>query len=135
MKHSPYRFQLIASVIVGLTSIAFALFFQGSEGVVGALFAQSLVLIFFATSAFVERVTRDLEPTLVMVFVMVSYMAKITLFGIFLILIVRLVPTTVYDRTTFGLSSIALALAWLGGEIKRFFSLKLHLDLPTSDTK
>lgn len=130
-----YKAQLTASSIVGVISIAISFFLKGGPGLVGALFAQFLVLVFFATSLFINRVTRDLEPTLVMVFVMVSYMAKITLFAIFLIAITRLVPESVYSRYAFGLSAIAVALAWLGGEFKSYLGLKLHLELPNQEQK
>lgn len=39
------------------------------------------------------------------------------------------------NRTTFGVTAIALTFAWLGGEIASFMKLRIHLPLPETNPK
>jgi len=38
------------------------------------------------------------------------------------------------NRTAFGVSALLVAIAWLGGEIRAFFRLRLQLSLPENST-
>jgi fructose-specific phosphotransferase system IIC component len=125
------RGALIPTVIVGVISIALSLWLKGSAGFVGALLAQFVVLIFFAANIGVARISRDLDPVMTMSLAMFSYMAKVLLLGVFLWLITTFIPAETCDRKAFALAAVAATFAWLGGEIKAYLGLKLHLQLPS----
>jgi hypothetical protein len=121
----------IPTIFIGVISIAASTWLKGSPGLVGALLAQFVVVIFFATNIGAARLTRDLDPVMTMAFAMFSYMAKVLALGVFLWLITTFVPAESCDRKAFALSAVAATFAWLGGEIKAYLALKLHLQLPS----
>jgi hypothetical protein len=61
---------------------------------------------------------------------MFSYMAKVLLLGVFLWLVTTFVSVDTCDRQAFAVSAVAATFAWLGGEIRAYLALKLHLQLP-----
>ena len=124
------RGALLPTLAIGVISIALSTWLKGSAGFVGALLAQFVVFIFFATNIGTARLTRDLDPVMTMSIAMFSYMAKVLLLGVFLWLITTFVPTDACDRKAFALSAVAATFAWLGGEIRAYLALKLHLQLP-----
>ncbi len=124
------RGALLPTLAIGVISIALSTWLKGSAGFVGALLAQFVVLIFFATNIGTARLTRDLDPVMTMSIAMLSYMAKVLLLGVFLWLITTFVPADACDRKAFALSAVAATFAWLGGEIRAYLALKLHLQLP-----
>lgn len=124
------RGAVIPTVVIALISIALSTWLKGSAGLVGALLAQLVVVIFFATNIGTARLTRDLDPVMTMSIAMFSYMAKVIMLGVFLFLITTFVPESSCDRKAFALSAVAATFAWLGGEIKAYLGLKLHLQLP-----
>jgi ATP synthase protein I len=124
------RGAVIPTVVVAVISIALSTWLKGSAGLVGALLAQLVVVIFFATNIGAARLTRDLDPVMTMSIAMFSYMAKVIMLGVFLFLITTFVPESSCDRKAFALSAVAATFAWLGGEIKAYLGLKLHLQLP-----
>ncbi len=124
------RGAVIPTVVVGIVSIAASTWLKGSAGLVGALLAQFVVVIFFATNIGAARLTRDLDPVMTMAIAMFSYMAKVLALGVFLWLITTFVSAETCDRKAFALSAVAATFAWLGGEIKAYLGLKLHLQLP-----
>jgi ATP synthase protein I len=124
------RGAVIPTVVVAVISIALSTWLKGSAGLVGALLAQLVVVIFFATNIGAARLTRDLDPVMTMSIAMFSYMAKVIMRGVFLFLITTFVPESSCDRKAFALSAVAATFAWLGGEIKAYLGLKLHLQLP-----
>jgi fructose-specific phosphotransferase system IIC component len=124
------RGALLPTLAIGVISIALSAWLKGSAGFVGALLAQFVVLIFFATNIGTARLTRDLDPVMTMSIAMFSYMAKVLLLGVFLWLITTFVPADACDRKAFALSAVAATFAWLGGEIRAYLALKLHLQLP-----
>ena len=124
------RGAVIPTIVVGVIAIGAATWFKGSAGLVGALLAQLVVVIFFAANIGVARLSRDLDPVTTMSLAMFSYMAKVLLLGVFLWLITSFVPADICDRKVFGLAAVAATFAWLGGEIRAYLGLKLHLQLP-----
>ncbi|CAN2178559.1 hypothetical protein MCEMRE196_00268 [Candidatus Nanopelagicaceae bacterium] len=125
------RGALIPTIVVGVISIVLSAWLKGSAGLVGALLAQFVVLIFFMANIGVARLSRDLDPVMTMSLAMFSYMAKVILLGVFLWLITTFIPADTCDRKAFALGAVAATFAWLGGEIKAYLGLKLHLQLPS----
>lgn len=118
------------TIIVGAIALIASTWFKGSAGFLGALLAQFVVVIFFATNIGAARLTRDLDPVMTMAIAMFSYMAKVLALGVFLWLITTFVSAEVCDRKAFALSAVAATFAWLGGEVRAYLALKLHLQLP-----
>ena len=92
--------------------------------------AQVVVVIFFLVHLLISRLSRNLDPMATMALAMFSYFAKVMVMGAFLLILTKFTSREVIDRTAFGLTALVLTAAWLGGEIKSYLSLKIHLPLP-----
>jgi len=125
-----FRGSLIPTAIVGVISLVLSTLSVGKAGLFAALLAQFIVVIFFATSLWISKLTRDADPMATMALAMASYFIKLFIFAGFLILVTKLVPVEYCNRLAFGVSSIAATFAWLGGEIAAYLKLKTHLQLP-----
>jgi hypothetical protein len=124
------RGALIPTIFTAIICLVVSSVIWGAPGAAGAFLAQFIVIAFFASNLVVARISRDLDPMMVMALAMLSYMAKIIVLGLFLFLITTFVPEELCNRKAFGLSAVAATFAWLGGEILAFLRLKLHLQLP-----
>jgi len=124
------RGALVPSLIVGLVGIVLSAFLRGSSGLLGALLAQVIVLLYFAVHLGVSALTRRMDPLTTFALAIFSYFAKIALLGVVLWALTNFTSRESIDRTSFGVVAIALTLAWLGGEIRSFLKLQLHLPLP-----
>ena len=124
------RGALIPTFIVGLIAIIVSTIVQGLPGLSGALLAQVVVLIYFLVHIFISKLSRNLDPISTMALAMFSYFAKFMLLGAFLWALTKYTSRETIDRTSFGVSAIALTFAWLGGEIASYLKLKTHLPLP-----
>lgn len=121
---------LIPSSIVALIALVLCAALRHKSGLLGALLASATVIIFFSVHLLISKISTNLDPMITMALAMFSYFAKVIVMGVFLLLITRLTSPTTVDRTSFGVSAIAIAVAWLGGEIRAFFKLRIHLPLP-----
>ena len=118
------------TIITGVLAIVFSTVFRGVSGLYGALLAQFVVVIFFIIHIAVSRMTRNLDPISTMAMALFSYFAKLFALGLLLWAIARFTDRASISRTTFGISAVALTVAWLWGEIASFMALRLHLPLP-----
>lgn len=123
----------IPAVIVAAVMVVVFMLTSGSSGAVGALLATLTVLIFFSVSLLVGLVTKDADPIGTMALAMLSYFTKLLLMAGLLIAVTRLSAPESVDRRAFGLSALAITLAWLTGEVRAFFRLRLQLPLPQVD--
>ena len=121
---------LLPTIIVGAVCIALFAVLKGLHGFYGALVAQVVVVIFFLVHLLISKLSRNLDPMATMALAMFSYFAKVMVMGAFLLLLTKFTSRDVIDRTSFGVTAIVLTAAWLGGEIKSYLSLKIHLPLP-----
>ena len=124
------RGALVPTFIVGIIAIGVSVLLRGLPGLSGALLAQAVVLIYFLVHIFISKISRNLDPMSTMALAMFSYFAKFMLLGAFLWALTKYTSRTTIDRTSFGVSAIALTFAWLGGEIASYLKLKTHLPLP-----
>ena len=118
------------TLIVGAVAIIISTFVQGRSGFTGALLAQAVVFIYFVVHIFISKISRNLDPMSTMALAMFSYFAKVMVMGAFLFVLTKFTSRDVIDRTSFGVTALVLTAAWLGGEIKSYLSLKIHLPLP-----
>jgi ATP synthase protein I len=121
---------LIPSFAVGVVGIILATIFRGRSGLLGAILAQFVVVIFFAVHLGVSAMSRKLDPLTTMALAMFSYFAKIAILGVFLWALTKYTSRQSIDRGSFGAVAIAITVAWLGGEIRSFLKLRMHLPLP-----
>ena len=121
---------LLPTVIVGIICIGLFTLLKGFHGLYGALVAQCVVVIFFLVHLLISKLSRNLDPMATMALAMFSYFAKVMVMGAFLLILTKFTSREVIDRTSFGITALVLTAAWLGGEIKSYLSLKIHLPLP-----
>ena len=121
---------LLPTIIFGPACIALFSILKGLHGFYGAMVAQVVVVIFFLVHLLISKLSRNLDPMATMALAMFSYFAKVMVMGAFLLVLTKFTSRDVIDRTSFGLTAIVLTAAWLGGEIKSYLSLKIHLPLP-----
>jgi fructose-specific phosphotransferase system IIC component len=126
------RGAFVPTLIVSLVAIAGSTFIQGASGFWGALLAQFVVIIFFVIHIAVSRMTRNLDPISTMAMAMFSYFAKLFALGALLWAIAKYTDRATINRTAFGVTAVALTIAWLWGEIASYMKLRLHLPLPNS---
>jgi ATP synthase protein I len=125
------RGALIPSLVVGVIAIMISTITQGNSGFMGALLAQLVVVMYFAVHIGVSKISRNLDPMSTMALALFSYFAKFILLGAFLYVLTRMTSRESIDRGAFGITAITLTFTWLGGEIRSYLKLKLHLPLPT----
>jgi hypothetical protein len=124
------RGAFVPTLIVSLVAIAVSSVVLGSSGLWGALLAQFVVIIFFVIHIAVSRMTRNLDPISTMAMAMFSYFAKLFALGALLWAIAKYTDRATINRTAFGVTAVALTIAWLWGEIASYMKLRLHLPLP-----
>ena len=122
------------TAVTGLISVIVSAIFAGLPGLYGALLAQFIVVIFFAVTLGVSKISKDLDPLSTMGLALFSYTTKLLFVGIFLWAITNFTERETINRTSFGIAAILLTLSWLGGEIASYMKLRIHLPLPDSST-
>ena len=122
------------TAITGLIAVIVSAIFAGLPGFYGALLAQFIVVIFFAVTLGVSKISKDLDPLSTMGLALFSYTTKLLFVGLFLWAITNFTERETINRTSFGIAAIVLTLSWLGGEIASYMKLRIHLPLPDSST-
>ena len=125
-----WRGAITPSIITALLALILGYLFRGMPGLAASALATFTVVIFFSVHLFVARVAKQLDPTSTMILAMLSYMLKISAMAVFLLLVSRLTDPSDIDRTTFALAALALATAWLAGEIRAFMKIRFVLEIP-----
>ena len=124
------RGAFVPTLIVSAVAIAVSAVIKGLSGFWGAVLAQFVVIIFFVIHIAVSRMTRNLDPISTMAMAMFSYFAKLFALGALLWAIAKYTDRSTINRTAFGITAVALTIAWLWGEIASYMKLRLHLPLP-----
>lgn len=124
------RGALVPTFAVGIVGIIAAALIRGKAGLLGALLAQLVVVMYFTVHLVVSAISRKLDPLTTFALAIFSYFAKIALLGLFLWLLTRFTSRESIDRTSFAVVALALTVAWLAGEIRSFLKLQIHLPLP-----
>lgn len=122
------------TAITGLISVIVSAIISGMPGFYGAFLAQFIVVIFFAVTLGVSKISKDLDPLSTMGLALFSYTTKLLFVGLFLWAITNFTERETINRTSFGIAAILLTLSWLGGEIASYMKLRIHLPLPGSST-
>ena len=127
------RGALIPTLTIGLISLGVFTWQKGSSGLLGALFAEVVVILFFVVHILVSKISKNLDPMATMAIAMFSYFAKLILMGAAMFAIAKFTNPETINRTAFGITAIALTFAWLGGEIRAYFKLRVTLDVGKGD--
>lgn len=124
------RGAIIPTAITGVVSIVASFTLAGLPGLYGAFLAQFIVVIFFAVTLWVSKLSKNLDPLSTMGLALFSYTTKLLLIGVFLWVLTTYTDREAINRTSFGVAAILLSLSWLGGEIASYMKLRIHLPLP-----
>jgi ATP synthase protein I len=124
------RGAIIPTAITGVVSIVASFALAGLPGLYGAFLAQFIVVIFFAVTLWVSKLSKNLDPLSTMGLALFSYTTKLLLIGVFLWVLTTYTDREAINRTSFGVAAILLSLSWLGGEIASYMKLRIHLPLP-----
>jgi hypothetical protein len=124
------RGAVIPTAITGIISIVASSVIAGLPGFYGAFLAQFIVVIFFAVTLWVSKLSKNLDPLSTMGLALFSYTTKLLLVGVFLWALTNYTDREAINRTSFGVAAILLTLSWLGGEIASYTKLRIHLPLP-----
>lgn len=125
-----WRGAIIPSTIVALLCVGGSALYRHKSGLLGALIASATVILFLAIHLGVSAITKNLDPIAVMGMAMFSYFAKVLVMGGLLLFVSQVTAPTTVNRATFAITALAITAAWLGGEIRAFFRLKIGLPLP-----
>jgi ATP synthase protein I len=105
------RLPSLAVLTVAIVSFGFA---KGAKGALGALVGGLIALAFFAIHLLVSHLTRSADPAYVMALAFASYFAKVLALLAFL---VTFAGTRAFNATAFAVTTLAVSVAWLAGEI------------------
>ncbi len=125
-----WRGAMLPALAVTVIASVIAWFVEGGSGLLAALLSSFTVAIFFSVSLLIAHFTKDANPMMTMALAMFSYFTKLLLMTVFLLAVTRLTEPDQVNRQAFGLSAIAIAFAWLAGEVRAFLRLRLTLSLP-----
>jgi hypothetical protein len=128
-----WRGALFPALITAGISIVILSYLNGISGAIGAALATLTVIIFFSIHLLVARISRNLDPMATMALAMFSYFAKVILLGVFLFLVTKYTERSMVDRKSFAICAILITMAWLFGEVRSFFKLKVQMPLPKTE--
>jgi hypothetical protein len=121
------------ALVVGVIGSVVATFIKGKSGLIAGGFALFIVFIFFIIHLIISKISNNLDPIAVMGLALFSYFSKVLVLGVFLLVVVNRISLENLDRPSFGAIAIAVTVAWLGGEVRAFLKLKLHMPLPKKE--
>jgi hypothetical protein len=124
---------LIPASVTALICFIILSYLNGKSGAIGAALAAVTVLVFFSINLLVARISRNLDPMVTMALAMFSYFAKVIFMGVFLFLVTKYTERSMVDRESFAICAILITMAWLFGEVRSFFKLKVQLPLPKTE--
>jgi len=125
-----WRGAIVPSTIVALIAVVGSTIVRHKPGFLGALIGSATVIIFLGIHLLISAISKNLDPIAVMGMAMLSYFAKVLVMGALLLIVSKATAPATVDRTTFAIAALAITAAWLAGEIRAFFKLKIGLPLP-----
>ncbi len=104
----------LATLIVGIACIVLAGIFRGKDGLIGALVATVLVLIFFAVGNLVLNWALRAHPQIALSIALLTYVVKI---GVLFVLIIAFANTTLFNTKVFALVVVICTITWTMAEV------------------
>lgn len=114
------RGALVPTLVAAVVCVAVSLT-KGTPGVIGSLLAAAVVVASFSSSLLVMRRTARSNPNSVMAAALATYMGKIGLLGLMLVL---LIDAEWLSGTAFALTAMVCAAVWLGFEVRAYSRMR-----------
>jgi ATP synthase protein I len=121
------RGALWPTAVVGVLGIGFGTWLRGWPGALGALCGIVLVVLACGTGIAVMRWTARSRPSAVMGAAMTSYVVKVALL---LVLLLLLRHTTLFDTSVFAITMLIGVVAWTTGEAIAFTKARVPTVTP-----
>ena len=116
------RGSLVPTLVVGAVCVVVAVVVEGVPGLVGAALALAVVTLSFSATLLVMRWAAKNGPNNVMAAALATYMGKVLVLGVFLVLFGR---ATWLDGPSFGLTAIGCAMVWLVFEARAYHRMRV----------
>jgi len=123
------RGPLVPTGIVAVVTCSLAAFLAGPAGLAGALLGVLVTVSFFATSLVVMSRTARAAPHNVMAVALLTYVTKVGLLGLVLVL---LKDATWMSGDAFGAGALAAALVWMVFEIRAYSRARIFVVEPAA---
>ncbi|WP_327288668.1 hypothetical protein [Streptomyces sp. NBC_01198] len=107
---------------VGVVATVVSAVLAGEQGLVGGLVAILVVGVFFAFGSWVLMTMTEDRPQIAMAAGMLVYAVQILMIGVF---VVVFKDTTLFSGRAFGLTLLATALSWVGGQVKQSLTSRM----------
>lgn len=122
--HAVVRRCIVGIAVVVVLACTVAAIVRGWNGLLGAALGSVVVLGFFGVDLIAYRLTRNSSPTAVMATVVGVYIGKIVIFGLLVVLLVKVVT---FDHPSFALAALASIAALVVVGITASMKLRLAL--------
>lgn len=118
------------TVVVGVIASVIGLVVGGGKGLLGAVIATAIVVVFFSIGQFTLGAVLKNNPQMALTVALMIYLAKV---GVLLVLIILFSGTTMFDTKVFAATIVAGTLAWTGAEVWVFARTKVLYVEPAGD--
>lgn len=118
------------TVVVGVIASVIGLLVGGGKGLLGAVIATVIVVVFFSIGQFTLGAVLKNNPQMALTVALMIYLAKV---GVLLVLIILFSGTTLFDTKVFAATIVAGTLAWTGAEVWVFARTKVLYVEPAGD--
>ncbi len=118
------RGALLPTAVVSIPVVLACWWWQDSPGLIGSLLGAALTVAFFGTSLVVMRRTATLPPMMVMAVALLTYLTKIGLLGLFLVVTRN---ADWLSGECFASAVAACALIWLPLEMRAYARARLSV--------
>jgi ATP synthase protein I len=116
------RGSALVAAPVGAAATVLSAVFAGEKGLLGGLVAVAVVAVFFAFGSWALMTMTAERPQIAMAAGMLVYAVQILMIGIF---VVAFKDTSLFNGKAFGLSLLATALSWVGGQVKQSLTSRM----------
>jgi ATP synthase protein I len=118
------------TVVVGVIAAVIGLLVGGGKGLLGAVIATVIVVVFFSIGQFTLGAVLRNNPQMALTVALMIYLVKV---GVLLLLIILFAGTTLFDTKVFAATIVAGTLAWTGAEVWVFARTKVLYVEPAGD--
>jgi ATP synthase protein I len=118
------------TVVVGVIAAVIGMLVGGGKGLLGAVIATVIVVVFFSIGQFTLGAVLKSNPQMALTVALMIYLVKV---GVLLVLIILFSGTTLFDTKVFAATIVAGTLAWTGAEVWVFARTKVLYVEPAGD--
>ncbi len=118
------------TVVVGVIASIIGVLVGGGKGLLGAVIATVIVVVFFSIGQFTLGAVLKSNPQMALTVALMIYLVKV---GVLLVLLILFSGTTLFDTKVFAATIVAGTLAWTGAEVWVFARTKVLYVEPARD--